>query len=134
MEAIEGTIVDPDEDEIYDVRSWRREAEIKPFRFHIDEELFTAKSPEEFDWQEQSRNAARSQDGDMRPFIQMMLGDEQYERFCKHEVLNGELGGIAEAWQQFYGLSVPESRASRRSSANASSARPSKRTSKRRTK
>jgi hypothetical protein len=138
MEAIEGRVLDPEEfdEEVFDLDVLVNEAadEEKPFRFKLGGALFTTAAPEDFDWQEYGRLTASDNQSDGRPMMQLILGDEQYEEFCGHKLKIRHINALVERWQAHHGISVPESRASRRSSASAGSARPSKRTSRRRTK
>ncbi|MEU0940488.1 hypothetical protein [Embleya sp. NPDC005971] len=139
MDAIEGKVVnrgDEDEDEILDIDVWLHEVaeeeEGKPFTFVMGGTLYTTLSPEDFDWQDQSRAASDPNGGDMRPFVRMLLSEEQYELFCQKRLPGRALAKIVEDWQSHHGITVPESRASRRASERtAKKPRP---TSRRRTK
>jgi len=122
MDAIEGKVVnrdvDVDDEDVFDLDVWLREAaeDEKPFTFTVGDTIYSMQSPEDFDWQQQSRSAADPHQGDMRPFVQLLLGEEQYEEFCKHSIPNKGIGALVERWQAHHGISVPESRASRRAS------------------
>lgn len=137
MEAIEGRVMDPDEfdDEVFDLDVLVNEAadaeDGKPFRFKLGNALYTTAAPEDFDWQEYARLTASENQADGRPMMQLILGDEQYEEFCGHKLKIRHINALVERWQAHHGISVPESRASRRNSERA--ARRSKPTSKRRT-
>lgn len=136
VEAIEGKVVNRgDEDEpILDLTKWLREVSdddegaVAPFSFSVEDDIYTLIPADDFDWQDTARLISTN---DTQLFVQMLMGDEQYEDFCKHKLPNRALKKITDDWQAHYGLSVPESRASRRKSQRT--ARPSKPTSQRRT-
>lgn len=135
MEAIEGKVVNrgDDEEPVLDLTKWLREVadedeEVAPFSFTVEEDIYTLVSADDFDWQDTARLISTN---DTQLFVQMLMGDEQYEDFCKHRLPNRALKKITDDWQAHYGLTVPESRASRRKSQRA--ARPSKPTSRTRT-
>lgn len=139
MDAIEGKIVnrDDDEPEVFNLDVWLRESaeedEEKHYSFEFNGEVYTLLSPEDFDWQAQSRGAANQDKGDLRPFVQMLMGEEQYERFCANPYVPAKaIDKIAGDWNEHHGISVPESRASRRASERT--AKRPKPTSRRRTK
>lgn len=135
MEAIEGKVTKSDEDgDILDLTKWLREVaddedEVAPFSFIVEDDVYTLVSADDFDWQDTARLVSTN---DTQLFVQMLMGDEQYVDFCKHKLPNKALKKITDDWQAHYGLTVPESRASRRSSQRT--AGQSKRTSRRRTK
>lgn len=121
MDAIEGKVVnrgDEDDDSVFNLDVWLDEAadDEKPFTFTVGDTIYSMQSPEDFDWQQQSRSAADPHQGDMRPFIGLLLGDDQYEDFCKHSIPAKGIAELVERWQEHHGITVPESRASRRAS------------------
>ncbi|MGW1998153.1 hypothetical protein [Embleya sp. NPDC001921] len=141
MDAIEGKVVNrevdgKDEKPILDLDVWLNEAadedEGIPFTFTVGGVLYTLLSPEDFDWQENSRASASTNQADMRPLLQLLLGEEQYEEFCKHKLPNKAINKIIGDWNDHHDISVPESRASRRASERT--AKKQRPTSKRRTK
>lgn len=118
MDAIEGRVIDPDDDDVFDLDVWLREAadEEIPYNFTVGGQLYSLPSPEEFDWQHHSRQSGEVNQADLRPFLQLLLGDEQYEQFCENRLPMKAINKILEGWQQHHGMDIPESRASRRAS------------------
>ncbi|MEU8136578.1 hypothetical protein [Streptodolium elevatio] len=141
MEAIEGKVVNrgDEDDGILDLDEWLREVADEdsedgdptpaPYTFIVGGRMYTMNPADDFDWQETARLISSN---DTQLFVQLLLGDEEYEEFCKNKLPNKAIKKITDEWQAHYGLTVPESRASRRSSERT--ARRSKPTSKRRTK
>jgi hypothetical protein len=134
MEAIEGKVVKSDEDDdILDLDAWLEEvAEDEerpaPFTFIVGGVVYNLASADEFDWQETARLAKSN---DTSAFVALLMGDEQYEKFCTNKLPNKAIEKIVKDWEAHYEVSVPESRASRRKSQRT--AGPSKPTSRRRT-
>ncbi|MFE5332954.1 hypothetical protein ACFRCG_41880 [Embleya sp. NPDC056575] len=122
MDAIEGKVVNrgDEDDGVFDLDVWLREAaedaEDSAYSFSLGGRIYTLLSPDDFDWQQQSRGAADPNKGDLRPFVQMLLGEEQYEEFCTNSVPARGIEKIVSDWQDHHGITAPESRASRRAS------------------
>lgn len=103
--------------EIFDLDAVIHEARDERFRFRAGPErrVWQLRTPEEFDWLENSRVPEQNPTGeDLRPILRLLLG-EQYEDFVKLEITLGQVNALLKQWQEWHGIEIPESDASRRS-------------------
>lgn len=70
-----------------------------PFRFQVGDKHFTMGSPASVDWQ----LSAATVDGQLRPFLRELLGEEGYAEFCAlPKVLNADIRALLEACTEYY--------------------------------
>jgi len=109
--------VPADDDGIFDLDAVAREARDERLRFKAGPErrIWELRTPEELDWQENSRIPEQNPTGeDLRPLLRLLLG-EQYEDFVDLEISLGQVGALIKQWQEWHGIQIPESGASPRS-------------------
>jgi len=111
-----GTWTVPDQD-VFDLDAVAHEARDERFRFKAGPErrVWELRTPEEFDWLENSRVPEQNPTGeDLRPILRLLLGD-QYGDFVKLEISLGQVNALIKQWQEWHGIAIPESDASPRS-------------------
>lgn len=97
------------------VDAMAKEAVGEPFSFRLGGERFTMAAPEDSDW----RLAVGLDDenaGSLKPFLEELLGEDQFERFMEHRLPAKALGELIRRCQAHYGTTPGESKASKRSS------------------
>jgi len=107
------------DDGIFDLDAVVHEAAGERFRFKTgsgpDRRIWWLKTPEEVDWRENSTLSERATGlEDMRPVLELLLGEEQYEDFLDQSISMGKVSALLEAWREWHGIELPESHASRR--------------------
>lgn len=93
--------------EVFDVNALKHEADIEPFQFKVDDDIYTLVHPQDLDWQAITLAQADAAVGNVRPLLRVWLGDE-FASFATHKIDVRTLRTILEKGQQHYGVNLPE--------------------------
>ncbi|HEX2316039.1 MAG TPA: hypothetical protein VHJ17_20010 [Thermomonospora sp.] len=86
-------------------RAQRLEALGHEWRFELDGEVFGL--PTEFP-RSVARRMADLDDNDLDGLLELLLGAEQFERFCEHDVSVQDVAALLDAYGEQTGLSLGE--------------------------
>lgn len=108
------------EGEVFNLDAVANESEGK-FPFALGGEVFHMAHPEDIDRKALRRlevliNTTTSEVEAIEENLKLLLGTEQYERFDKHDLTLRQLMAVMTKWQEHFGIGLPESQASTRSS------------------
>lgn len=86
-------------------RAQRLEALGQEWEFEVDEEVF--RLPTEFP-RSIAKQIAGLEDNDIDGLLALLMGADQFERFCKHEVSVQDVSAILEAYGNETGMTLGE--------------------------
>lgn len=81
----------------FDLDAYESDGAQEPFRFTTGGEEFSMTNLDDTDWQE--LDAAQTT-GEV---VLLALGDEQYERFCKHSLSTAKMKALVTKAKEYYG-------------------------------
>ncbi|HEX6468494.1 MAG TPA: hypothetical protein VF069_05310 [Streptosporangiaceae bacterium] len=90
-------------------RAQRLEALGHEWKFELDGEVFML--PTEFS-RTFAKQVSELPDNDLDGLLRLLLGPDQFERFCAHEVSVQDVAGLLEAYGKDTGMTLGESSAS----------------------
>jgi hypothetical protein len=97
------------EDDVFDLDALAREARDERLRFKAAGRIWELRTPEEVDWQANSRIPESNPSGnDLRPFMRLLLA-EQYDEFARLTLSVTQITALIGQWQEWHAVEVPES-------------------------
>lgn len=110
--------------EVFDLDALERDATPSPFVVRVGGEDFRFPDPQDMDWKKLNQLDELSE----YDAVKQLLGEEQFERFIKHDIPVWKFGRLTDQWYKHYDLPTAGEDAASSPSSNGSAAR-SKRTS-----
>lgn len=111
------------DDDVLDLDVLEADATLAPYRFRLGGRSYEMAHPSSLDWHHQTT----FDQADMPGMLRVLLGDDDFEEFDRHQLAGFKLNTLFERWAEHCGIDPGELQAS--AGYSAPTAKPSRRTS-----